>query len=389
MCSHCRRLGKPCQYPTGGIEVGLAVENDQSSTTDPGQDSALYLSTLRSQIDAVLVSTDEVDPDLAHLSPLIRKHAVESLEHFLQCNRSWLKTPYVQSVMQRQAASDHLLHEPHLFHAVLAVSTAHIAVLKPDDESYGLASAVHSQRSLRLYTECLNSDFGEQNIDRLYFTTHILSMLAFNAIQHEHEPQQWQLPPFVEPMRGMAVLQNLPHVGPRLRAGVWQSSVRSCEVWHQRVRDRLRLGINDCLSPALVALRSYSNSLPPEEAGFYNERIDMLGILDLCSSEPRAINAICSFVGRAPVEYITKLRNGEEMALLLLLYWSQLLSKCNQWWLTSSARLLSSRLYTHIYCKASSDRIRSLVTIIATAQSNNDGTLTNAGPIEMMDLPQP
>lgn len=101
---------------------------------------------------------------------------------------------------------------------------------------------LHSQRSLRLYSECLNGNLELTSVDALYFTSHMLSMSAFNAMSHHNEAQEWRLPTFVEPMRGMAVLQSLPGVAARLREGVWQAPVRSCERWHQRTQERLVAG---------------------------------------------------------------------------------------------------------------------------------------------------
>lgn len=323
-----------------------------------GQDAALLSSSLEQQVWTTLASTDDLDPDLEIYAPVVRAYALESLHHFLQYENAWLKTSMVQRVMQREA-SNQVIRQAYLLHAVLAVSAAHLAFLHGQaiSSNYYIASLVHWQRSLRAYSARLIPGMDEAEADAMYFTSHINSILAFVHAPPEAQISElvWEMPKWIVSLRGVHVLHNMDETADRLKRGVWQPVLQSCENWHASTQERIEAAAQQPMSPAIEALWNYHLSASEEEAILYEERINILRMLERCSTEPRGISALASFVSKASSAYIARVAAGESMALLLLMYWCRLFSRVEQWWTQGPAKAEHDRLYRHLQRKCGED----------------------------------
>lgn len=363
-CSNCARLRRACQYRD---EVQPAPSSHSSTALPrPALDSPLLVSSIKAYIWDALASTDTLDPDLLAYPSLTRVHALESLDHFVQCDQPWLKTPRMQHVMQRQA-TDLVLNHPYLLHAVLAVSIAHLGTMQPECNSYHTMSLVHWQRSLRAYSKCLHEDLQTQNVDALYFTSHIHSMLGLLHAKSQPRGEKWELPGWITSMRGVHILPDMPQVVDRLRQGIWQPLLQSCELWHQHVRSHMAVGSQQSTSMALRALSSHCESISEHAACFYEGRINVLKILEKKRPSPQAVNALASFITKAPSEYIARLQSGDLVSLLLLFYWCRLFSRLGQWWVAQSASSECSRIYSYVFVSGD-DKIRTLLTTVSSSQ---------------------
>jgi hypothetical protein len=191
-------------------------------------------------------------------------------------------------------------------------------------------------------------------------------MLAFFHTQNEPMAEQRVFPEWVISMRGFHTLLEVPEVLNRLQESAWQPVLQSCDTWHEKFDDRVAVASQEGSSQAIRALLKYSSLLPAEDARLYEERINCLMTLERCNPAPKAINALASFVSHSPPAYIAKLKRGDAMSLLLLLYWCRLFSRTGQWWLVQSATAESDRLYAEISGAAGSNEMRQLLDIVAT-----------------------
>lgn len=112
------RLRRYCEY------------NGSVQTPSP-KEHAISLSPLvEGQILAALQLEDRADAQLLDFQRYIKLHALESFDHFIRVDEEWLKSPVTQDVMQHNAANTSMWH-PYLLHAILAISSSHLAFHKP------------------------------------------------------------------------------------------------------------------------------------------------------------------------------------------------------------------------------------------------------------------
>lgn len=327
------------------------------------QPSTLLDDSVETQILSILASTDDVDPDLIGHAPLARMHALESLHHFVDCEEAWLKTPKIQLIMQGEAV-DLVLRQPYLLHAVLAVSAAHLGVLRSEGPNYQEISLVHWQRSLRLYTARLDDAVESMDVDALYFTSHLHSILAFVHAKPSDIDDPWHLPSWLVSFRGVHVLHQLSEIAEKLQQGRWQEVYQSCEIWHQVKRERAAAASEQAISRATLALSAYCQSLEDAgDAALYEERMSVLMYMEKFAPSTKAISALSSYMGKAPQEYIARLEQQDPLALVLLLYWYQLFLRAEQWWLADCITQASGLLMTHLL-NTGSEEIREIVRLM-------------------------
>ncbi|KAF2716876.1 hypothetical protein K431DRAFT_256662 [Polychaeton citri CBS 116435] len=340
-CSNCTNRGQRCQYGTF---------REPATAVNPGTDCPLLEPSMVAHLEAALACSRGSNPDLVDFADMIRLHGLESLNHFILCSQKWLKTPSVQQIMQRQAVGS-IIHYPYLLHAVLAISTAHLAALDTTHtQSYSLTSRVCWQYSLRSYSECFIKDIETSSVDAIYFANILHSMLAFMYVQLPL-PQAGattMMPNWLTTLRGTHILLDMPPVVNRLRQGVWKPMIERHDRWHVEAQGRVKIASQLAPTPAILALRTYCNTLPQKSAGEREERLQFLTMLEQCSASAETVNASASFITEAPPEYISRIKRGDECALLLLSYWCKLFSKAGQWWLKQPAIAEAHRVRAYL-----------------------------------------
>lgn len=317
---------------------------------------------VQAHISKVLASNGPLDPDLIAYSPLINTYAIECLDHFFRCDRPWLKHPLLQQVMQ-QRSTHQVLGQVYLLYATLAISAAHLALLHPGHVSYNTLSLVLWQKSLRAYSPCLLGQLESQNADALFFASHLHSMLAFANSHRQLLSQQWQTPAWLLSLRGVKALWDIPPVLTALRQGMWRGWVESCNREWQQTSDHLAMPSSSSREQSQIIrdLRAFCNSLDSEESNIYKSRIRTLEMLETLDPSPEATNLLSWFITRASEDFISSLKSGREMALLLLLHWFRLATKIGQWWLINAAKPEFDRLYMHLSKRCQDERILELL----------------------------
>ena len=327
---------------------------------EPGRDAQLCASDAYTRVCAVLAYTDELDQDLKPYSQFDRTHILESLSHFYQERRPWLKNPTVQRIMQ-QKATRLVIDQPVLLHAVIAISVAHLANLRSGCQTYRRTSLIHWQHSLRAFSRCLHGNLEVQNADALFFAGHIQSMLAHIHESRDCPQAEWTAPTWLALLRGVKVLWDTPEVFDRLRLGIWRSWTQSCEVEYQQFIHRLVSFSQEVPSHVIGMLLSLCEKLPEDEAPMCREGINFLRFLECSDDSPYTSNILSWFITRAPERYISKLIGGDEMSLLLLLYWCRLSSDLGQWWHVQGAKQETRRIYTYLRERTHDHEVRVLL----------------------------
>lgn len=316
-----------------------------------------------------LADTDSLDPDLADFAPAIRLHALESLNHFVTCDLSWLKARKVQRLMQ-QPATNLVITHPYLLHAVLAISSAHLATLKSGQKSYRTVARLHWQHSLRLYSPCFQKYFDTQDVDAIYFASQLHAILAFRFVRlplPDHKGPQ--MADCLVAMRYKFILFNTPAVVRRLRLGLWEPLVEAHNSWLNRSQRRLAASAQSPRSEALKALVRYSDTLRSPRTWFHEEQLKYAAMLERVPPINDAIGAFLSFITEAPEEYIASLQDGDTVSLLLLLHWTLIVSKVEQWWLAEAADAEHRSLQAYL-SRGADDNMRALLSTLSKQEGD-------------------
>lgn len=360
LCGHCTRRGKPCRYEPGTGTI-------KADSPQPDTDAWLLSPATKGRLLRALANTDGLDPDLADFAPAVRLYALESLNHFVRCDLSWLKARKVQRIMQQPATSLVIAH-PYLLHAVLAISSAHLATLKPDQKSYGVVARLHWQRSLRLYSPCFQKCFDAQDVNAIYFASQLHAILTFMFVrlplldESGQQTANWLIA-----MRYKHILFNTPAVVNRLRLGVWETLVEAHDSWLERSQRQIAANAQSPRSIAVEALMRYSDTLSSPRAWFHEEQLQYAAMLERIPPINDAMGAFLSFITEAPVEYITSLQNRDTFSLVLLLHWSIMVSRVEQWWLAEAANAERRSLQAYL-SRSADDNLRTVLDTLVNGQ---------------------
>lgn len=140
-CSNRVRRRRCCTHFDSVVKIATIETQQTLSSTD----------TITLLLQA-LATTSKDHAELGGFESLIYAHALESLNHFVTCDRSWLKSPAVQAVIQR-TATQRVSNRAYLLQTIPAISAAHLAYYKPGkSRSYWMASRAHFQLPLSYYT---------------------------------------------------------------------------------------------------------------------------------------------------------------------------------------------------------------------------------------------
>jgi hypothetical protein len=358
------RRGKPCRYePATDQPSGTGAGADDSP--QPDADVPLLSTSIKGHLLRALAKADDLDPDLAEFAPAIRLHALESLNHFVTCDLSWLKARKVQTLMQHPATALVIDHQ-YLLHAVLAISSAHLATLKPDTKSYLTAARLHWQHSMHLFSRCFQICFNTQDVDAIYFASQLHAILAFLFVRLPLDQSGQRMANWLVAMRYKHVLFNTPAVVSRLRLGLWEPLVKSHDSWLEISRKRLAETARSPTSTALLVLMQYSDALS-SRTWFHEERLQYAAMLEGIPSTNDTMGAFLSFITEAPEEYIASLQSGDTFSLLLLLHWTVMVSKIGQWWLAEAADAERRSLLAYL-SRGADDKMKAVLDVLINEQ---------------------
>jgi hypothetical protein len=295
-----------------------------------------------------LETAERLDPDLKDFVPSLRRHALESLNHFVTCDLSWLKARKVQRLMQ-QLATDLVVNHQYLLHAVLAVSNAHLAFLKPGQPSYAHAARIHWQHSLRSFQPLFQDNWESQDANAIYFASQIHAILSFLLVRlplADRDPA-WNADWLVV-MRYKRLIFGSQVVVQQLTQGPWQLLLEAHSNWLSRSQRQIAANTSHSLSRSIAALIRFTESPNVTRARFHDEQLQYLMMLERVPPINDAIGAFLSFVTEAPAEYVKSLQEGNTLSLLMLLYWCIMVSRVDQWWLAEAAKAEKRNLVDHL-----------------------------------------
>lgn len=228
-------------------------------------------------------------------------------------------------------------------HSVLAVATTHLCRLLPDNSTYKVAQAYHWQQAVSQYSREIKSGVGLHNMDALFSTCLLTSVLMFAA--EDYRPaNSW----IFSSGSGDDGRENpetalnwlLLQCGLRHLLGLTQGMLPK-SMWYDMFMESAR---NDDgsfddhrpgrvdMHPGLADLCGIDDTTT-EETSPYHWPLRMLSPmlrLEVCAANcPKYIH----FMGRLLPDYLELLVKKDPPALVILSYWLALMCTAKLWWL--------------------------------------------------------
>ncbi|KAL5324802.1 hypothetical protein ACEPPN_005920 [Leptodophora sp. 'Broadleaf-Isolate-01'] len=225
---------------------------------------------------------------------------------------------------------------PYLLHAVLAFSASHLNFLLPHERRYGVTATFHYDLSLASYSSEITTRLDATNGDSLLGACHLHTMLAFRNLQSADDTEEEKPFTWLRTMQGTAILRS--NLCPYLEASVWHSVAVESRSWEEAFCNHLDSD-NSWASLTSWALHRLCGVDPDPmlRENPYEKPLSRLCLLMRCEIGQDKIGMFMSFIGRLPPLFVQLLDRNDSKAMLILCYWSALLSQIDQWWIVSSA----------------------------------------------------
>lgn len=275
----------------------------------------------------------------------------ELLNHFIEdTNVVWIGSPKVHKVMQ-ESGLRLCLKAPYLLYSILAFSASHLSVLNPDCERYRTAAIYHYEQSLASYLTELGSPLQTSRADSIVGCSHLQTMLAFGDAHHSFEGNAgvgdftW-----LRAMRGVCILLDTPDLQAHFKNSVWY---RGCNKTHGKDFTCDHDADDDTESIAGQTSKLLHQLCEWETSSRCPENPYQVALGRLCpllreGITQMMIGPLMIMIGSVPSTFLGLLELHDPPALLILCYWSTLLSQIDQWWINRSAQVVCSRLCAYL-----------------------------------------
>ncbi|KAI9643298.1 hypothetical protein NHQ30_007915 [Ciborinia camelliae] len=282
--------------------------------------------------------------------------ALELLNHFLDCTSPWIGTTAFQRILQ-QHGLELSLNAPYLMHAILAFSARHLIYLRPEEKKYNIAFALHYALSLSSYSLQLRTIFDASNADASLASSYLHTMLAFKNVQPQNHSTvdvdaagglTW-----LRAMRGVTVLWSMSDIRSHQKNSLFLGLDNHCK----QVAEGEAPDLDDVLpalnSWALETSRAIRGLFevdcdPDTFKNSYEGPLNNLYQLMRLGNDRDVICRFMSFVGELPDSFVELLDQKEPRALLMLCYWSALLTQHESWWVGGPAKVVCKRLCSYL-----------------------------------------
>ncbi|KAF7928812.1 uncharacterized protein EAE97_009654 [Botrytis byssoidea] len=312
--------------------------------------------------------------------------ASELLDHFTEVTTPWVGSQSFQHIIQQHGLSISL-KAPYLMHAILAFSASHLHYLHPKEKKYGIAFTLHYSKSLSSYSSELRTSLNAKNADAIIASSYLHTMLTFINIQPDSniDTDGSGRLTWLRAMRGVSIL--------------WDTSDMNCHLQDSILLDMKHdpkfLNEGPCnhdkpddVNPwALGASRALHRLFEGEQDSkvfkdSYEGPLRHLCQLIRLGTGQDTICTFMSFVGELPDSFVQLLDQKDPRALLILCYWSALLSQIDYWWVIDPATAVCSRLCAYLD-RIHDERIRSLLHYPA----NQCGYTMDSAYLNIVDAP--
>lgn len=282
--------------------------------------------------------------------------ALEFLNHFLDEQTPWIGSPPFQRIIQ-QYGLELSLKAPYLMHAIIAFSASHLHYLHREEKKYSIAFALHYALSLSGYSSELRATLNPSNADAIIASSYLHTMLAFRNVQ----PQPKDNPDvdtdvgrgltWLRAMRGVSILWGMSDMRSLLKGSIMLNMENDREVSIKRTSGHYKpYEANPwALEASKALLRLFE--VDCDQYTFKNSYEGPLGSLSQLMRPGTGRDTVCafmSFVGDLPTLFIQLLDHNDPRALLILCYWSAMLSQIDYWWVVDPATFVCRELCAYL-----------------------------------------
>lgn len=281
---------------------------------------------------------------------------VELVDHFDQTRTPWIGSVECQKTLQN-CALQLAPGAPYLLHTVLAFSASHLSFLHPNEKKYALASILHYEHSLTLYSSKLGTSLTEAEADSLFACCHLQTMLAFRNLYltwMEKPPdvaEDGDVHTWLHAMQGARI--------------IWGESVlhatASRNLWMPVCIEAEALEVHTCMEAEL--------DHPDSMASITSKALHELCEVELDSPAPGnpyqiplsrlcrllrreighgTIGMFLSFLGTLQRSFIQLLEKKDTRAMVIIGFWCSMIRRVDQWWILQSAEIIYAKFARHL-----------------------------------------
>ncbi|KAF7912477.1 uncharacterized protein EAF01_001498 [Botrytis porri] len=361
-CGQCsdRLLGAvQCEYSV----LQKLVMKDQLPLEQQISTGRICSTSTRDQIISYL---EKSEVPCSHFKDPIYKpgDAFELLDHFTEVTTPWIGSQSFQQIIQQHGLRISL-KAPYLMHAILAFSASHLHYLHPKQKRYSIAFTLHYSKSLSSYSSELRTSLNARNADAVIASSYLQTMLTFRNIQPDSNIDSdgsgrltW-----LRAMRGVSILWDTSDMNRHLQDSILLNMKDDPKFLNEGPCNHDKP--NDVNAWALETSRAFHSLFEGEQDSksfkdSYEGPLRHLCQLIRLGTGQDTICTYMSFVGELPDSFVKLLDQKESKALLILCYWSALLSQIYYWWVIDPATAVCSRLCAYL-ARIPDERIRSLL----------------------------
>ena len=278
--------------------------------------------------------------------------AVKAMHHFETVTSSTMGSYLAQEIISQRILKM-VTSSPHLFHAVLGISAAHLQYLLPVEMSpsknreYQLAETKHWQRALKLFRAEISQPerFSLDNMDHLITSCLILSVQTFSLSSDGTTKSFLRLPDseresalsWITCQSGLKALNlELDYCVPN-------------SVWFPVFKEAYNFGSSPHQDELDVdRVMELLNSLI-QGNDVYRESLDLLNQQLRLTPCVATFHNLITLPARLEPPFLDLLRGKDPAALLILAYWLGHISKIGFWWITPRAQLECAAIYEELY----------------------------------------
>lgn len=274
----------------------------------------------------------------------------ESLYHFTSITFGTVGSPQGQEIT-KSCAFGFASAIPHVMHALLGISAAHLSYLLPSSKhpvqnsKSKYADAWHWQRALKLLRSDLKSADGKEKMDGILTTAMLLSIQQFMLL--DDDPDSWKRS-FVfaadhkrsDAIRWLSVQSGvsllIAQMGSQILKSIWWPVLEDAASLEEQKIPLLEFKEADDVHNAFVDLCGITPLSTGQNNPYYFPLETLVNLRALGCAE-NTFNKSITFLGRVTPEFQILLIQREPAALLLLAHWLVHLHGLNQWWIPGRA----------------------------------------------------
>ncbi|KAF2810521.1 uncharacterized protein BDZ99DRAFT_508916 [Mytilinidion resinicola] len=363
VCAQCAHRKISCEYPQA------EPPNEQLETPSPRLEHSISRELARTKLLDFMKESSMPCDQLAN-PKYKRIHAVELLDHWFDADYPWIGTTEVQNTMQKHGFNLGL-GAPCLLHGILAFAACHLNYLQPGNLKYEIASTIHYNRSLALYSNQISTHVGADNADQLFGTWFLLGPMTFWNLSRPSDQLHLEShgdvtagsaepatkDPFshgdftwLRALQGTRILQDDPAIQTHLKDSIWAPIFLEAREWEADVDMSNDSQTDSDVYQNLIALKELCDVQADSSStdNPYQHPIQRLGRLSATEPHRDMVGWYMVWVGKLSPEFLNLLEESDPKALLILAYWCALILRINFWWITRSAKQQCTKVCTYL-----------------------------------------